>query len=257
MDLRKKLKKLGELKKLDQQLSQQADMILSGQIGSVYAPSAAQNSLSMMGAMDSRLLQLANGHSHSHGQIPSYSTLSAIPLTTLPQFYPQQLQQQQVFHLGVHAPIQGGYSYLNDQHGQQLLGPRNDTMFLSERAPPRMAPPSSRGNVSKAAPAPNKPKKGTRSTRITPRINELPTLAQHTHLSGIISMPAQTLGKRPSQHILELKEKISRLRLRKTELDVKVNMLHEENVSLNTKYQKLIDTFGGSGRLSNMMHQQI
>lgn len=54
-----------------------------------------------------------------------------------------------------------------------------------------------------------------------------------------------SLGKRPSQYIAQLKEEISTLKMKKTENDVRVKMLEEENKSLEEKYLRLVEAFGG------------
>ena len=230
---------------LSRQLDTQADMILS---------SAYNGPITMMAPMDPRLVHLGS-------TLPAFST-SALPLNLhqAPSFslgLPQSLtawplscppipQQQQAFHIGIQGPSiqQGSYSYLTPlEQGPHVLAGGHDSVLMLERATRKAPRGKSAITAGKMASDASKLKHSTQSRRITPRLSELLTP------SSVPAMPAQTLGKRPSQYILDLKEKITRLRLRKTEMDVRVNMLQDENMSLSRQYQQLIDTFG-AGRFN-------
>lgn len=246
---------------LTRQLDHQADILLSS---AYQAPSHNSISIPMIAASDHRLLHLSSSlplFSNaslplSIHQGPSFSIVQPQHHISWPLSYPplgSQYQQQQVFHPGaqVHNIQPGGFPYptsLSEQGGQQVGGSLESHDDMSLELTTKKAARGKNAATTKSGKQKHSATQGSR--RITPRLSELLTL------SSVPAQPAQTLGKRPSQYIQDLQVKVSKLRMRKTEVDVRVSMLEDENSSLNRQYQQLIDIFG-AGRLAGLSQPSL
>jgi hypothetical protein len=245
---------------LTKQLDEQADLILNAAYKPGIPPSQRNEHPSMVAPMDPRFLNLTSilpsfatsaVPLNLHQTVPSFSLGLSQPLTAWPLTC-GPLAPPQMYHLGSQAVTvqQGGYPFLTSlEQGEQkmTLGRvpsvlENHGLDISLEQATKKAPRGKSALPSTHLSDPGAYKPSTQGRRITPRLSELLTS------NSVPAVPAETLGKRPSQHIQELKEKVTRLRMRKTEVDVRISMLQEENLSLNRQYQQLVETFSG-GRL--------